>query len=240
MQVIDVLSSHFLFSACDPAVIAHAAAGFTIHVFHSGEIIRPLPPETNTSSCKMVRRDPRAPLYPPPFLCILTQGTAAVYTPGEGSDCLLRVLHAGDTFGVANLFSNTPPITRVVALKQTQALCMKEDALRTLIEEDSALGMRYIAFLSDRIRFLNRRLSCLGAGPAPRRLAAWLDMTAPEGENVFLLPLSMSRLADTLGLGRASLYRVMEQLTQEGYIRREGKEILFMDRSGMRTFYRLI
>lgn len=230
MVLKNILADHFLFGGCSPALIDRAAAGCSVVCFDSGQAVS-LPPD-----CP----DKEGAGSDMPFLSIILRGTAAVYAPGEGSECLLRVLHTGDTFGVANLFSPVRSVTRVVAVKPLRLLCMEQDTVRELLTADPALAMRYIGFLSDRIRFLNRRLACLSAGSAPRRLAAWLDTTAPDDAACFSVPLSLSRLADALSLGRATLYRAFDELEEKGYVHREGKNILFLDRAGMRQDFGLL
>ncbi|MGN1445152.1 MAG: Crp/Fnr family transcriptional regulator [Eubacteriales bacterium] len=230
MVVKDILAGHFLFGGCSPTLIDRAAAGCSVACFDAGQVVS-LPPD---------RPGMEEKVSDTPFLSIILRGTAAVYAPGEGSDCLLRVLHTGDTFGVANLFSPVRSVTRVVAVKPLRLLCMEQDTVRELLSADPSLAMRYIGFLSDRIRFLNRRLACLSAGSAPRRLAAWLDTTAPDDATGFSVPLPLSRLADALSLGRATLYRAFDELVEKGYVRREGKHILFLDRAGMRQDFGLL
>ena len=90
--------------------------------------------------------------------------------------------------------------------------------MRALLTGTPAFALNYVAFLSDRIRFLNRRLACLGAGSAARRLAAWLDASIPDGAAEYELPLSLSRLPDALGVSRASLYRALDELEAAGHI----------------------
>lgn len=214
-SISDILGAHPWFCDCDKALLSEVEAGCRVITFSPGAII-----EGSEGR---------------PFLCILLSGSAAVYTRDEGTDLLLRVLNAGDTFGVASLFGQEPMVTRVTAVVETCALCMREDTMRHILERDARVAMRYIDFLADRIRFLNRRIACLGAGSAQRRLAAWLDTVASADAVSYELTLPMNRLSDTLGLGRASLYRAFDELTEAGYIRREGKQILFLDRDGMRT-----
>ena len=103
----------------------------------------------------------------------------------------------------------------------------------------TALPLNYVAFLSDRIRFLNRRLACLGAGSAARRLAAWLDASIPDGAAEYELPLSLSRLPDALGVSRASLYRALDELEAAGHIARSGRHISLPDRERMRRAFGL-
>ena len=215
-----LLAAHPLFSACSPELLDKAVEGSSLTVFPNGT--------------EMKSYDEK------PFLCILRRGSAHVYTKEQSSDLLLRVLSVGDTFGVATLFGNTgeSAITKIIAATDTEALCMSEETVRYLITSDSSLALRYIDFLADRIRFLNKRISCIGAGSADDKLCTWLLNHLPEGREdvTMVLPMSLSRLAETLGLGRASLYRALDELEAHGVIEREGKALHVPCRSTLKTF----
>ena len=215
-----ILSSHFLFSPCTDALLDTAAEGCRLSDFSGGDVIKSYDDK--------------------PILCIIVKGEVLVHGKEGAADLLLRILRPGDTFGVASLLGkhSGDPITRVTASTATRALCMSEETLRTLLLSDTQLAMRYIDFLADRIRFLNRRISCLGAGSAEKRLCAWLDSVLPEGEMscIYTMRMPMSKLADVLGVGRASLYRAFEALTAQGILRREGKSIHIPDRGALRSF----
>ncbi len=87
------------------------------------------------------------------------------------------------------------------------------------------VGENYVTFLSDRIRFLNRRLSTLTAGQTDGKL--WRYLLAHRGEDgVVSLPGGMTGLAETLNMGRSSLYRSLDALTAAGRICRQGKQII--------------
>lgn len=213
-DMLSVLTALPLFAGCPPDVLAKVLLpDCRMATYEAGESIRQYDD--------------------PPVLCILTAGSASVHTPGEGSECLLRVLHAGDVFGVATLFAASPAVTRVTAEQPTRVLIVSEAAVRALLTGTPAFALNYVAFLSDRIRFLNRRLACLGAGSAARRLAAWLDASIPDGAAEYELPLSLSRLPDALGVSRASLYRALDELEAAGHIARSGRHISLPDRERM-------
>lgn len=182
---------------------------------------------------------------PFPCLTILIEGAATVHSVSGGGDFVLRSLRPGDMTGAAGLFApksadaDEAAVTHIVADKPTRVLCIREDAVRALIAADPAFALRYAAFLTERIRFLNRRLSCLTAGSAAARLAAWLDTTAPDGEDSFTLPIPMSRLCGILDIGRASLYRAAEELEARGFLIRDGRRVTLPDRAGMCRAYAL-
>lgn len=216
----DILSRHPLFSACASPILDVALSDCHLSTFATGDIIKSYDDL--------------------PILCIIVSGKVYVHSKEGSSDLLLRVLHPDDTFGVATLFGahGTDPITRVTAATPTVALCISESAMRTMLAKDPALAMRYIEFLADRIRFLNTRISCLGAGSAEQKLCAWLESVIPDGEEsyTYTLRVPMNKLADVLGLGRASLYRAFDELSARGILSRNGKHIHIPHRASLRAF----
>lgn len=223
--ILQHMEQHPLFQGCDRSQLADAMAAAQRIAVETGETIQQY--------------------GEPPVLCYLISGAAAVMTPGDGHDCLLRMLRPGDAFGVATLFAPTkegepaPAVTRVVAEIPTQALIFQEEVVRRLLLGDPTFAMNYIRFLSDRVRFLNRRLACLGAGAATRRLAAWLDVTVPEGTDSCTISLPLSRLPEALGLSRASLYRALDELEERHLLVRNGKQLHLPDRARLRAVFGL-
>lgn len=208
-EILASLRVHPLFAPCSEALLIRATKSCEFLTFSQGEELKSYGEK--------------------PFLCILRQGSALVYAKDLSTDLLLRILREGDTFGVATLFGDKEKsaITKIIAAESCQAICMREAAVRQLILNDSEFAMRYIDFLADRIRFLNDRITCLGANTAEEKVCSWLTHQLPrDGREVnFTLPMSYIRLADALGLGRASLYRVLDDLETRGLLTRNGKEI---------------
>ena len=97
----------------------------------------------------------------------------------------------------------------------------------------------YLAFLSEKIRYLNRKIVTLTAGSAERRLAYFLDTSIPENAaDIPTITVPMNSLAEMLNLGRASLYRAADRLSEEGFIERDGKTIKVINRKGMMEKYK--
>ncbi len=213
-KIRDILQSHMLFRECSDSLFDQLISDAQLRNYATEQTLKDYNEE--------------------PFLAIIIEGEATVHTQDIHNDLLLRILRSGDTFGVAHLFGQSTMMSRVTAQKPTVALCISADTMRHALTVDNALAVRYIEFLSDRIRFLNQRIATLTAGTAERRLAAWLDAVIPETTNQMILPLPMNRLADTLAVGRASLYRAFDELTLAGYIKRTNKTITLIDRAAMR------
>ena len=71
----------------------------------------------------------------------------------------------------------------------------------------------------------------IAEGPAEEKLASFLLSAArPDGKNgwVFEAP-SLTRLASSLSVGRATLYRALDAFEQSGVIQREGRLLRIPD-----------
>ena len=165
---------------------------------------------------------------------ILLLGGAVVTTPDPTRKTLLRYLGAGEPFGIANLFSNAPYVSRIRAHGNCRVFLLSEDAIRRLLEEDHAFLYQYLGFLSGRIRYLNRKIGYLTAGSAERRLALYL---CSLGKDTVRLEESISALSELLDVGRASLYRAFDKLTEDGFIQKDGRSITLLDADAMLAAY---
>ena len=171
-------------------------------------------------------------------LGIVLSGTASVFSPDEKGGVLLRTLEKGDTFGVATLFSHRDRfVSLIVAKKACRILFFSEASAESLLCEDAAFRMNYVRFLSDRICFLNTKISCFTAGSPERKLAFFL-MALEEGDSPqYTVSLNANALSDMLNVGRASLYRAFDKLESEGLIKKDGKTITVLDKNTLRQRY---
>ena len=152
---------------------------------------------------------------------ILLSGRARVETEAQA---LLKSLRVGELFGIANLYAENEPFpTSIVTTAEAKILFLDGEAVKRLIEEVPSVRRAYLAFQSGRIVYLNRKIATLTAGSAERRLAVFL--LDYEQDGVFIPPCPMNRLAELLGIGRASLYRAIDALCAEGLIEKQGKNI---------------
>ena len=137
-------------------------------------------------------------------------------------------LLAGDAFGAAALFGDAPAdgafVTEVVAYKAATVQFITEETLTALWRRDPRIAENYIRFLTERIRFLNRAMNGAGGGTAEEKLRRYLLSHCDETGRV-TLPCSLSGLSARLDVGRSSLYRALEDLSQSGFLQRNGKEI---------------
>lgn len=211
------ISVHPLFASIDRARLASVfeACGCEVREFDGGEVI--LSPESATRAAG-----------------ILLVGRAIVTTPDPTRKTLLRYLGAGEPFGIANLFDSAPFISLIRAQSKCRVFFLTEDAARRLLEEEHAFLYAYLAFLSGRIRYLNRKIGYLTAGETERRLALYL---ASFGTDRVELGESISALSELLGVGRASLYRAFDRLIADGFLQKEGRVLHLPDREALLRAY---
>lgn len=209
--------SHELFSGLDAgkllAVLTECGSRSVIYA--DGELIRS--PESTERGAGMI-----------------LSGKASVTTPNATHTTLLRFLERREMFGIANLFSEEPYISIIRAEGECRVLHITETAIRRLLEQESGFLYRYLAFLSGRIRYLNRKIGFLTAGSAEHRLALYL---ASLGCDSVHLDDSISSLSELLDVGRASLYRAFDRLSADGFILKKGRSIKLLDREGMQKAY---
>ena len=165
---------------------------------------------------------------------LLLSGSASVTTKDASRRALLRLLGAGEIFGVSNLFSDEAFTTRITAIKKCRVFFLPREATFTLLSSDPVFLSRYLEVLCNRVGFLNRKIGYLTAGSAERRLALYLSSF---GESEILPSVSLSALSDLLDVGRASLYRAFDRLEKDGFIQKEGRRIVILNTEAMLKAY---
>ena len=170
------------------------------------------------------------PGAPTDCLGMLVEGSAQVSKGGSNRPVLMSTLQQGDLFGAVTLYGSRDYfITRVIARSPCTALFLSRELVDELLMQDPRFARQYIAYLSDRIYFLNSRIDAFTGGSAESRLAQ-----ADTAEPCVHMRTSMNQLTQSLDIARASLYRAFEQLEEAGAIRREGRVVSILDQQKLR------
>ena len=161
-------------------------------------------------------------------LGILLSGKASIYGKDSGKRVLLNRIEKAGIFGAATVFfPEEVAVSTVIAETKCRVLFIERSVLETIMENDFAIASAYIAFLSERIYFLNRKIIAFTAKNADAAFAGYL-LRAADGNGV--LSVNMSRIASILGIGRTTLYRAVDALAAEGAITHDGKMIRILNR----------
>lgn|GEM_PF-2269792 len=157
-------------------------------------------------------------------LALLLSGSAKISRQDGGKVVLLNRMQPGECIGLASLYSDACPDTVVTFYGGACILVIPRYLVEELIEEDATLSRNVIAALSRKVRFLNTKIAGYTASGSGEKLYRYL-LTLPKDENNCVQAgESMASLARRLGIGRASLYRAIDALVQEGKIEKTGQK----------------
>ena len=161
---------------------------------------------------------------------ILLEGAAKVFS-AEDEKTLLNRLEEGDLFGVSTLYSEAEADTVIQTATRCRILFLEERNLGPLWEHEKTRE-NLVSFLTGRIRFLTEKIASFTAPDADTKLVRFLLQNSDE-KGCFSVR-SYSELAKVLNVGRASLYRSLDKLENEGVISRTGKEIRILQKERLK------
>lgn len=162
-------------------------------------------------------------------LALIIRGRASVTKLClDGKRTVINTLCEGDVFGMATLFYEEAEFPSEIKAESALRLAVfPKELIEEAFSASPEFAKAYATFLSRKIHFLNKKLSAFSEGEAPEKLMRWL-LNASGGEREFELPCSVSKLAMMLGIGRASVYRAFDSLTERGLIEKTGRKIVIL------------
>lgn len=207
----DILKAIPLFSQLNDSSLATLCDGAEIAEFVSGEtVVAP-----SGKAC----------------VTVIIKGSASVMKPIGEKELLMRVISSGSVTGVAALFDEErTPLSVLKANSALSALFMPRQRIIKLIKSDGEFAESYARFLTSRIRYLNSRIKAYTSGSAEAKLAFQLLLSDENRAGKAALGVSLTKLAELLDIGRASLYRALDILSEKKVIEKRGREILITDR----------
>ncbi len=157
---------------------------------------------------------------------IILEGSAIVYT--NSGDVPLRHIEKNECFGIAMLFSKKNTyVSKIVASMECTILFIPEAVVLEVIGKNQKFMENYLSILSDKVRYLNSLVEIYSSPNITTRLAKYLCIHDNEsGDHDFS---TLTGLSNTLSIGRASLYRSLDELEGAGAIEKRGKKIVVSD-----------
>lgn len=136
-------------------------------------------------------------------------------------------LRSGELFGAAALFTDEARYVATLTVRERcVVLFLSQDAVRSLLDKNGSFRANYIGYLAQRIRFLSAKVDALSMGSGGDKLSSYILQNA-DGDGQ-LSVRSMTELASSLGIARASLYRELSKLRDAGVIDHSGKTITLL------------
>ncbi len=158
---------------------------------------------------------------------ILLRGTADVSRVSSDGLMHMSTLKKNDLFGAASLCSETDAyVTDIRCNERCRALLIGEETMLSLLSENQTVLRNYLCYLNRRIRFLNNRLDALSKNTVAARILTYLEAEAKD--RVYHVG-NYTKLSESLCVSRATLYRAIDALEEEGKIQRNGKEIILTE-----------
>ena len=160
-------------------------------------------------------------------LGILLKGKITVSALREGKKLVLNRHEQGAVFGFSSLFAReqAPFCTRLEAKGQTEILWIGQELILELMKKESTVAQNIISHQASKIRFLNGKILSLTRPGAEERLYRYLLLQERDEEGILRASLSMSEVALRLNISRASAYRAMEKLIEDGKIEKSGNTL---------------
>ncbi len=167
-------------------------------------------------------------------LGILLSGRASALCT-DGSKSSLKTFTTGELFGAAGVFSNAggEPFSKMKAINNCRVFFVTKSGVEKLIYMNPERALEYIGFLSDRVAFLNRRISTFTAKEVVSRVAKYLTENADEKS--VCRNINFSALAKSLDISRASLYRAKSELIELKAIAVDKKDVIILDREALKN-----
>ena len=114
-------------------------------------------------------------------------------------------------------------------------LRMQKPVFRSLIGTNEQLRDNFIRVLSNINAFLTHRMRVLSLFTVKEKVAyLLLERAGEQGSNVVHLSRSRQEIADSFGIQKFSLLRVLADFAKAGASRINGREVTILDRSKMR------
>lgn len=175
------------------------------------------------------------------FLHILLEGRCGlVGYRTDGEECIVEIMHAGDSFILPAVMLEAPYLMGARTLETSRIVMIAAETLRRAINVEPEL-MRAFAFeLARYWRILVRQIKDLKLRTAPERIAAHLSALSKDRKNgsaVVHIDEDFRTIAARLGMTPETWSRSIRQLDTIG-VRSSGKTIEISDIENLRAYSR--
>jgi CRP/FNR family transcriptional regulator len=169
------------------------------------------------------------------FYVVLSGRIKIFKLSADGKEQILHIFGPGEPFGEVPVFEGRRFPANSEPLEKSSVMFFPRTAFIDLIKRNPSLVLNMLGVLSRRLRRFAAMIDDLSLKEVPGRLAAHLlDLNArqPESSQV-ALTVPKNQLAAMLGTIPETLSRILQKMTQQGFIKVDGKNISLLDREGL-------
>lgn len=164
----------------------------------------------------------------------IIRGAVNVIKPA--TNVTMNTLKKGEFFGAASLYSQKQSyIANLVAATETKVLFIDKETVGVLMLREQAMTLNFVSYLTETLYYLNAKIDAFTGGTAESRLAGYL-IEAFGGYRTMQLKTPYTKLAISLNIGRASLYRAFDTFIDGGIIEKDGKFIRLLDEDKLKEY----
>lgn len=166
---------------------------------------------------------------------IVIDGIIEITSATQKHKVILKTAGKGAMFGIANLYATDSEFpSQITAKTDSEILMINPNLFKKIIESDPVIMKNYLYFLSNKILYLNKKISSYTIGNTDCKLSYYLYENEVDG--VVRLNNSLSDISVMLNMGRASLYRSLDKLIEENIICKDGKNIYIIDKEKLKNY----
>lgn len=162
------------------------------------------------------------------------------FTSPQGSEKVIEILGAGQTFGEAIMFMDKPYIVFAQTLADSQLLHFSKATIFAEIERDPSFARRMIASLSLRLHHLVADVESYSLHSGKQRIIGYLLREVAENDFsnsvCITLPTSKGTIASRLNLTQEHFSRILHELASDGLIEIERRQIRIPDLRRLSAF----
>ena len=161
----------------------------------------------------------------------LLSGLIRIYKSSpDGKEYTLHTIRPGQMFAEAAIFGGNKFPANCIALEESVVAFFAKDRFVKLIGDSPQISLKMISALSGFVRDFNRQIENLSLKEISARVALFLLHKAEStGQNIIVLDISKSELANSLGTISETLSRNFRKMKDLGAIEIDGKNISILD-----------
>jgi CRP-like cAMP-binding protein len=169
-------------------------------------------------------------------LKILLEGeVSAEIQDFTGKTIKIENLKAPDAIALGILFAddNTLPVT-IVARSNVKVISIPKDSIIKIAQKNKQF-LNYFTGSGNKVVFLVEKLRLLKFKSLRQKFSGYiLSLSAKQNSETVQLPYNREELAELFGVARPSLSRICSELSDEGLLRLEGKNITILDKKKLK------
>lgn len=174
------------------------------------------------------------------FYFVITGSVKLYRLPPDGSEKIIEVISANQSFAEAIMFMNTKKyVVSAQAIQPTQLFCFRNQDYLNLIKSDSELAVAVLGTMSMRLHKRIFEIETLSLKNAAHRVVRYLLAQAYESDAdqpCFEIPVTKRLAAAQLSIQPETFSRIIHKLNDEEIIRLDGKQVTIMDREKLQDY----